>query len=135
MTMSNDIKPGEQLTLAQINRLRAQPQAPAAAGNGGGKPDWNVASDVLRKDGPTVAEFVAAGYLASNYPPFGYASRSSDEEIAAAVAAQAGPASSNTETDPLKMTVPDLKAWLTAKGIEFDASAKKEDLQALVPKE
>lgn len=39
------------------------------------------------------------------------------------------------ETDPLKMTVPDLKAWLTAKGIEFDASAKKEDLQALVPKE
>ena len=42
---------------------------------------------------------------------------------------------SESETDPLKMTVPDLKAWLTAKGIEFDASAKKEDLQALVPKE
>lgn len=39
------------------------------------------------------------------------------------------------ETDPLKMKVPELKAWLTAKGIEFDASAKKEDLQALVPKE
>lgn len=39
------------------------------------------------------------------------------------------------ETDPLKMKVPDLKEWLTGKGIEFDASAKKEDLQALVPKE
>lgn len=134
--MSNDdIKPGEQLTLAQINRLRKQPQASVEAGNGGDKPDWNVASDELRRDGPTVGEFVAAGYLASNYPPFGYASRSTDEEIAAAVAAQAGPGGITAETDPLKMTVPDLKAWLTAKGIEFDASAKKEDLQALVPKE
>lgn len=37
------------------------------------------------------------------------------------------------ETDPLKMKVPELKAWLTAKGIAFDATAKKEDLQALVP--
>jgi len=41
----------------------------------------------------------------------------------------------SAETDPLKMKVPDLKDWLTSKGIEFDASAKKEDLQALVPKE
>ena len=39
------------------------------------------------------------------------------------------------ETDPLKMKVPDLKEWLTAKGIAFDATAKKEDLQALVPAE
>lgn len=92
-------------------------------------------ADGLRFDGPTIAEYVAAGYQASNYPPQGYVSRSSDEEIAAALAAQTGPASSATETDPLKMTVPDLKTWLTAKGIEFDASAKKEDLQALVPKE
>jgi hypothetical protein len=38
-----------------------------------------------------------------------------------------------SETDPLKMTVPRLKDWLTAKGITFDGSAKKEDLQALVP--
>ena len=40
-----------------------------------------------------------------------------------------------TETDPLKMKVPELKEWLTAKGIAFDATAKKEDLQALVPAE
>lgn len=39
------------------------------------------------------------------------------------------------ETDPLKMKVPELKEWLTAKGITFDATARKEDLQALVPAE
>jgi hypothetical protein len=41
----------------------------------------------LRPDGPTVAEWVAAGYLAKNYPPSGYASKSTPEEIAAAVKA------------------------------------------------
>ena len=78
-------------------------------------------------DGPTIAEFVAAGYPAVNYPPEGYASRSSQEEIDAAIEV-------DKETDPLKMKVPDLKAWLTAKGIEFDPSANKDALQALVPK-
>ena len=81
----------------------------------------------LKLDGPTIAEFVAGGYLALNYPPEGYASRSSQEEIDAAIDAQ-------KETDPLKMKVPDLKAWLAGKGIEFDPSANKEALQALVPK-
>ena len=81
----------------------------------------------LKLDGPTIAEFLAAGYLAVNYPPEGYASRSSQEEIDAAIEAQ-------KETDPLKMKVPDLKAWLTGKGIEFDPTANKEALQALVPK-
>ena len=84
-------------------------------------------SNGLKLDGPTIAEFLAAGYLAVNYPPEGYASRSSQEEIDAAIDAQ-------KETDPLKMKVPDLKAWLTGKGIEFDPSANKEALQALVPK-
>lgn len=46
-------------------------------------------ASTLKKDGPTVAEFVAAGYLASNYPPEGYESRSTDDEIANAVAEQA----------------------------------------------
>ena len=81
----------------------------------------------LKLDGPTIAEFVAAGYPAVNYPPEGYASRSSQEEIDAAIEV-------DKETDPLKMKVPDLKAWLTAKGIEFDPSANKDALQALVPK-
>lgn len=85
----------------------------------------------LRLDGPTIAEFVEAGYPASNYPPEGYASRSSQEEIDAAVKAQKD---AESETDPLKMTVPNMKEWLTAKGIAFDASANKSALQALVPK-
>ncbi|KAA0995449.1 hypothetical protein FQ192_10410 [Pseudomonas sp. ANT_J12] len=89
----------------------------------------------LREDGPTVAEFVEAGYQASAYPPAGYVSRSAQEEIDAAVAAQSLLKDGNVETDPLKMKVPELKEWLTAKGIAFDATAKKEDLQALVPAE
>jgi hypothetical protein len=40
-----------------------------------------------REDGPTVQEFVAAGYPASDYPPEGYASKSTADEIAAAMAA------------------------------------------------
>lgn len=81
----------------------------------------------LKLDGPTIGEFVVAGYLAVNYPPEGYASRSSKEEIDAAIEAQ-------IEADPLKMKVPDLKAWLTGKGITFDPNANKEALQALVLK-
>lgn len=42
-----------------------------------------------RTDGPTVAEYVAAGFKASGYPPAGYASKSSQAEIDAAIAAQA----------------------------------------------
>ena len=45
----------------------------------------------LLDDGPTVQEFVDAGYLAVNYPPAGYASKSTPEEIAAAVAAASAP--------------------------------------------
>jgi len=43
----------------------------------------------LRDDGPTVQEYVEAGYLAVNYPPTGYAAKSTPEEIAAAVAVTA----------------------------------------------
>jgi hypothetical protein len=84
----------------------------------------------LKLDGPTIAEFVEAGYLVSNYPPQGYASRSSQEEIDLATKAQKD---AEDETDPLKMTVPKLKEWLTAKGIDFDAGANKAALQTLVP--
>lgn len=55
-------------------------------------------ADEVRTDGPTVEEFVTAGYRAENYPPQGYASRSTPEEIATAVAAQAGdPADTDTQ--------------------------------------
>ncbi|WP_095068001.1 HeH/LEM domain-containing protein [Pseudomonas sp. Irchel 3A18] len=85
----------------------------------------------LRMDGPTVAEYVAAGYKASNYPPQGYASRSAADEVEQALKLE----QEAPETDPMKMKVPELKDWLAAKGIDFDASARKEDLQALIPKE
>lgn len=42
----------------------------------------------LKQDGPTVEEWVLAGYHADAYPPEGYASRSTPEEIAAAITAQ-----------------------------------------------
>lgn len=50
--------------------------------------DDDGADGQLLDDGPTVEEFVAAGYPAANYPPKGYASRSTKEEIAAAIAAE-----------------------------------------------
>lgn len=37
--------------------------------------------EVLRQDGPTVKEWVEGGYKASQYPPKGYAMRSSQDEI------------------------------------------------------
>lgn len=80
-------------------------------------------------DGPTIVEFVEAGYRAINYPPAGYAARSSQDEIDQAIQAQ----EVEVETDPMKMTVPKLKEWLTAAGIAFDADANKATLQALVP--
>ena len=42
----------------------------------------------LKQDGPTVEEWVLAGMDAKRYPPHGYASRSNDAEIEAAIAAQ-----------------------------------------------
>jgi hypothetical protein len=44
--------------------------------------------DNLRTDGPTIAEYVSAGYPATGYPPQGYASCSTAKEIAAAVKAE-----------------------------------------------
>jgi hypothetical protein len=38
--------------------------------------------------GPTIQEWVAAGYSARAYPPTGYEARSTREEIEAAIAAQ-----------------------------------------------
>lgn len=78
----------------------------------------------LREDGPTVAEFVGAGYQAANYPPEGYASRSTADEIASAVAAQAEVGG--------KMKVDEIRAALSEMGIQFDAKASKPDLAALL---
>lgn len=46
----------------------------------------------LREDGPTIEEFVAAGYKATDYPPEGFAPRSTPEQVKAAIDAQAASA-------------------------------------------
>lgn len=84
---------------------------------------WQVIS--LRQDGPTVGEYVEAGYPASAYPPKGYASRSTPEEIAAAIAAQA-------PSDDKALKVDELREALTAKGIQFDPKALKPELKKLL---
>jgi hypothetical protein len=48
----------------------------------------DVAERGLRQDGPTVAEYVKAGYSAKTYPPAGYAGKSTAEEVAEAVKAE-----------------------------------------------
>ena len=45
----------------------------------------------------------------------------------------ATPSQGQKETDPEKMNLPDLKFWLTEQGIDFDATAKKAELQGLIP--
>jgi hypothetical protein len=42
----------------------------------------------LKDNGPTLEEYTKHGYKASTYPPTGYASKSSQEEIDAAIAAE-----------------------------------------------
>lgn len=49
-------------------------------------PAWVAPIDPNK--GPTIAEWVAAGYAARAYPPRDYVSKSTPEEIAAAIAAQ-----------------------------------------------
>lgn len=55
---------------------------------GGAREFTEADAKALASKGPTVAEYVAAGYPAETYPPSGYESRSTPEEIAAAIEAQ-----------------------------------------------
>lgn len=70
------------------------PSAPVAEAGSNGE---------LRQDGPTVEEFVAAGYPASKYPPAGYASKSTAEEIEAAIAAQEVDYSKSSKAELLEL--------------------------------
>lgn len=57
-----------------------------------------AAHTVLRQDGPTMAEWVAAGYNPAAYPPHGYAVRST-------------PANGSTAPKSVKKTGPDGKKY------------------------
>lgn len=46
-----------------------------------------IGTDGLKDSGPTVAEYVQAGYDPANYPPEGYLAISTEDEVAAAVEA------------------------------------------------
>lgn len=93
---------------------------PAPVGNGkslGGVPSGPpVDPNALRDDGPTVEEYVAAGYLAVNYPPAGYASRSTPEAIKAAIAA--------TTPAPPPPSNPNIVGTIPAKGSRMIAQLK-----------
>lgn len=61
--------------------------------------------DGLRDDGPTVAEYVAAGYRAEHYPPQGFACRSTPEEIAKAIAEQANVGGEQLSDEELRAAI------------------------------
>lgn len=49
--------------------------------------ETSVLATELKQDGPTIAEYVAKGYKAEDYPPAGYASKSTKEEVDAFIKA------------------------------------------------
>lgn len=67
-------------------------------------------SGELKTNGPTVSEYVAAGYPAKNYPPAGYASRSTDDEIAEAIKQQESTSMTNETNGTKAVTPPDDKS-------------------------
>jgi hypothetical protein len=79
----------------------------------------------LKQDGPTVAEYVAAGYPASQYPPKGYASRSTPEEIAAVDAEKQA-------ADLDNLTIKDLQDLAKVEEIELGDASKKDDIVAAI---
>jgi hypothetical protein len=81
----------EAMTVADLKLLTAYNKIDL--GDATKKPDLiaKIEAELAAKElrvGPTVSEWVAAGYSAAAYPPTGYALRSSQEEIDAAVAAE-----------------------------------------------
>lgn len=90
----------------------------------------------LREDGPTIGEYIGAGYPATGYPPQGYASRSTPEEIAAAVKAEeeakgsdhAAKAAEALRVDLMKLTVAQLRDKAAEQKVQVADDAKKDDL-------
>lgn len=83
-----------------------------AAGIAGDPPLTEPMAPQLREDGPTIEEWIAAGYPPGVYPPPGYAARSTPEEIRAAMtevllkAVGAQPPALVVATDPTEPAQP-----------------------------
>lgn len=86
---------------ATASREHAAADVPAVTLKAEYAPAKPAAADALRDDGPTLEEYVAAGYKAENYPPQGYAARAAApavliSELSPEVAAAAEAAASLT---------------------------------------
>lgn len=86
-------------------------------------------ADELRDDGPTIAEFVAAGYPATAYPQTGYAPKSTPEEIAAAISAEAdAKGQEDLRSELAKLTVAQLRERAAEAKLELADDAKKAEM-------
>lgn len=81
--------------------------------------------DELRQDGPTISEFIAAGYKAENYPPNGFASRSTPEEISVAIAAEGKSGAEKAAPAVENKMAPAVENKSGLSGIEPAAAAKR----------
>jgi hypothetical protein len=82
-----------------------------------------IAAASLKTDGPTIAEWVAAGYMAGNYPPSGYASRSTPEEIAEASKLQAAQVPAATVADIARVEGEIMNVQATVMSMNHPAAA------------
>lgn len=90
-----------------------------------------AATNELREDGPTIAEYVSAGYLASSYPPRGYASKSTDDEVREAVlaeAARSAEAAAAAEAELEKLTNKQLQELAASEGTAVESDDNKASL-------
>jgi len=103
---------------------------------GGGERESTPNGEALRGDGPTVEQYVAAGYQGANYPPSGYASRSTQEEVEAAIAAQSAAvnlAASGTEGTQDATQQPELE--LDAASVEGQTAVEAAAEQQSAPQQ
>lgn len=83
----------------------------------------------MRLDGPTLPQYIKAGYKAENYPPRGYADKRTAEELEAAKPKADGAGDAlPTMQELAKKTDPDIRAWLKERGVDFLADAKRKDM-------
>ncbi len=104
--------------IAQVERNRSQ-------GTGVSSPPRD---NVLRTDGPTLAEFVQAGYKAEHYPPKGYAARGDSKAPDEIVVV--GTISGHTAEELGEMS----KDELTALAAEFELKVTRTDATEGTPR-